>query len=431
MIALVVISLIDISVVQVNDLIDKDFIPMQSKLILFSVNSSLCLLLQYFILKQVRRSFRTDRVNRTLKVKASYLISITSLCVLAALIGFTIFQQFYYSYFDTVLTISIVSISYGTAAALLIWLSLLFFSWYKSNHNLVVFLYFISILVIAFNLIMTAAFVDVKLSDRPSHAGEYVGSSGDISGGQYPFLNDIYRISSFMSYISIWTTTVLLMNNYREKLANSIIYWIVFSMPLLYFLITYFYQLILSNILISYLEIDPITVSIALGAFLSLSKPIGGVFFGVAFWKISRTISYEKNIKTYMIISGWGIFFIFSANQAEAQIVAPYPPFGVATITVLNIAAFLMLVGIYNSAVLVSANNDLRKSIYKHALQSKLLGQIGRAEAENELQKTVTKITDEKKHLVTDTQQPVELDGMELKKYIEFVVREVRKDKKQ
>jgi hypothetical protein len=50
---------------------------------------------------------------------------------------------------------------------------------------------------------------------------------------------------------------------------------------------------------------------------------------------------------------------------------------------------------------------------------------------EKELQKTVTKITNEKKDFMTDTQQqPVELDGMELKKYIEFVVREVKKDKK-
>ncbi|MGC2570638.1 MAG: hypothetical protein WA364_03930 [Candidatus Nitrosopolaris sp.] len=56
------------------------------------------------------------------------------------------------------------------------------------------------------------------------------------------------------------------------------------------------------------------------------------------------------------------------------------------------------------------------------------MGQIGRAEVENELQKTATKITDEKKHLMTETQQPVELDGMELKKYIELVVREVKKD---
>jgi hypothetical protein len=429
--ALVVTLLIDISVVRVNDLIDKDFIPMQSKLILFSVNSSLCVLLQYIALKEVKSSFRIGRIkgyslNRTFK--AFYLISLTSLCVLAALIGFMTFQQFYYSYFYTSLIIHIVSISYGTAASLMIWLSLLFFSWYKSNHSLIVFLYFISILIIAFNLIITAIFVNTKMNDTPSLTVEFVGSSGDVSGGEHLLLNNIYRISSFMSYISIWITTVLLMNNYRERLANSIIYWIIFCMPLVYFLTTYFYQLILSNILISYLEIDPITVSIVLGAFLSLSKPIGGVFFAVAFWKISKTISYEKNIKIYMIISGWGIFLIFSANQAEAQIVSPYPPFGVVTVTVLNIAAFLILIGIYNSAVLVSVNNDLRGSIYKLALESKLLGLIGRAEMENEMQKAVTKITMKSKNLMTDTQQPIELDGMELKKYLEFVMREVKKE---
>jgi len=130
-----------------------------------------------------------------------------------------------------------------------------------------------------------------------------------------------------------------------------------------------------------------------------------------------------------MVISGWGILLIFGADQAVVQTLTPYPPFGLATITILSIAAFLMLVGIYNSAVLVSANNDLRKSIYKHASESKLLGQIGRAEVEIEMQKTVTKITDEKKYLMTE--QQVELDGMELKKYIDFVVREVKKDKKQ
>ncbi|MGB6528563.1 MAG: hypothetical protein WBF33_10690 [Candidatus Nitrosopolaris sp.] len=431
MIALVVTSLIDISVVRVNDLINKDYIPMQSKLILFTVNSSLCLLLQYFILKQVKSSFRIDRLNRTLKIKAFYLISLTSLCVLAVLIGFTIFEQFYYNQFDTLLTICIISISYGTAAALMIWLSLLFLSWYKSNHSLIVLLYFISIVVIAFNLIVTAAYVNAKMSDRPTYTAQYVGGSADVSGGQHLFLQYTYIISNFISYVSIWATTVLLMNNYREKLANAIIYWIIFCLPHVYFLITFFYQFIFSNILISYLEIDPITVSIVLGAFLSLSKPIGGVFFAVAFWKISTTVSYEKNIKTYMIIAGCGIFLIFSANQAEAQITGPYPPFGVTTLTALSTAAFLMLIGIYNSAVLVSANNDLRKTIYKYALESKLLGQIGRAEMESEMQKAVTTITNEKKHLMTDTQQPVELDGMELKKYLEFVIREVKKDNEQ
>jgi hypothetical protein len=127
-----------------------------------------------------------------------------------------------------------------------------------------------------------------------------------------------------------------------------------------------------------------------------------------------------------MIIAGCGILLIFSTGQGEVQIAGPYPPFGVATLTVLNTAAFLMLIGIYSSAVLVSVNNDLRQSIYKYALESRLLGLIGRAEMENEIQKTASKITIKAKNLMTETEQPVELDGIELKKYLEFVIHEVK-----
>ena len=284
-------------------------------------------------------------------------------------------------------------------------------------------------LIIAFNLIMTAAFIDAKVSSRPPQAAEYIGSSGDITGGKYALLDVIYRISSFMSFFSIWITTALLMRYYRERLINDIIYWIILLIPLVYFIITYFYQFFLAKILISYLAIDPITVSIILGAFLSLSKPIGGLIFAVAFWKIARTISYEKNIRTYMIISGWGILLIFGANQAATQIVAPYPPFGLATVTVLLMASFLMLLGIYNSAILVSANNELRKSIFKHAYESRLLRLIGHAEMESEIEKTVAKIARDKNILEIDTEQQrqLEIDEKGLKKYLDLVIREVKK----
>ena len=89
-----------------------------------------------------------------------------------------------------------------------------------------------------------------------------------------------------------------------------------------------------------------------------------------------------------------------------------------------------MLVGIYNSVTLVSANNQLRKSIHKHTLESRLLNLIGRAEMEKEIQRTVKKITQDKDRLDIDTeqlQQPVELDEKELKKYVDFVIREVKK----
>jgi hypothetical protein len=427
MIGLIVASIIDISIVKINDLIDKNFIPMQEKLMLFTINSIVCLLLQFFLVRYIHTTFQRDRLNRTLKVKAIYVVSLLSLCVLTALIGFLVFQQFHDSYYYTMIVVYIIALSYGTAAGFVVWLSLLFFSWYRSRHDLIVLLYFISMSVIAFNLVMTAAFICVKVNERPDLAGEWIGSSGDLTAGRYQLLDNIYRISSFMSFFSLWITTAILMNSYRERLINAILYWIVLSIPLVYFVITYFYQYILGNLLSSFLEFDPVSVSIIIGAFLALSKPIGGLLFGVVFWNISRIISYEINIKTYMIISGWGILLIFSSNQAATQIVFPYPPFGLVTITVLVSASYLMLLGIYNSATLVSANNELRRSIHKHALESKLLGSIGHAEMEKEIQKTVEQVNRDKYELEKELEEPVELDEMELEKYIEFVVREVRK----
>jgi hypothetical protein len=86
-----------------------------------------------------------------------------------------------------------------------------------------------------------------------------------------------------------------------------------------------------------------------------------------------------------------------------------------------------MLLGIYNSATLVSANNELRKSIYKHALESKLLGLIGQAEMESEIRNIVKQVSQDKYELEKELEEPVELDETELKKYIKFVIREVGK----
>jgi hypothetical protein len=392
-----------------------------------NINSSVCLFLQFYLVRHIHISFQRDRLNRTLKIKIIYTVSLFSLSILSGLIGFLIFQQFYNNYYDTSIVIGIIALGYGTAAGFVIWLSFLFFSWYKSHHDLIVLLYSISMSVIAFNLIMTAIFTGVKVDDHPDLIGEYVGSSGDLTGGRYRLLDNIYRVSSFMSFFSIWITTAILMNYYREKLINAIVYWVILSIPFVYFIITYFYQYILGNILSSFLEIDPISVSIILGVFLALSKPIEGLLFGFVFWNISRIIAYERNIKTYMIISGWGILLIFSSNQATTQIVIPYPPFGLVTITILVIASYLMLIGIYNSATLVSANNELRRTIHKHALESKLLGAIGHAEMEREIQKTVKEVSRDKDELEKEFEEPVDLDELELEKYIEFVVKEVRK----
>jgi hypothetical protein len=67
----------------------------------------------------------------------------------------------------------------------------MFLSWYRSTHKFIIFLYFMSMSLIAFNLIMTAALASSKVTDRPDQIGVYVGGGGDISSGRYIILGII------------------------------------------------------------------------------------------------------------------------------------------------------------------------------------------------------------------------------------------------
>ena len=88
-----------------------------------------------------------------------------------------------------------------------------------------------------------------------------------------------------------------------------------------------------------------------------------------------------------------------------------------------------MLLGIYNSAKLVSTNNNLRKFIHNRALESRLLDIIGKAEMEKDFKKTIKKIIQDKETLERYKAE-FELDAIKLEKYIDSVLRETKKGHK-
>ena len=427
LIPIIIILVFDTTIINLYDLIDKYFFIDIHRVVLFSIIASICILLQYLLLKYIHKSIKLNLHSTSLNIQLFYNIAIISLSLLSILIGSLISQQLLFNYYNKYTIISIIILTYVSASFFIMNLSLSFLSWYKSIGSFIVLLYFISMSLIVFNFIMTASITVIKINDRPDEIRAFMGGSIDISVGRYPVLDQIYNLSSILSFISFWITTSIIMNRYRNKLINNLIYWLLLSIPLIYFLINYFYMFIFSDLLIPYLTLDPIGVSIVLTLFLSLSKPIGGLTFALTFWKISRTISYEKNIKTYMIISGWGIILLFGTNQAISQIFVPYPPFGIVTVTVLITASYLMFLGIYNSSILVSINTDLRKSIYKHASESKLLTLIGTAEMEKEVIKTLNKILTDTNTIEKKTETKLEIDENELKKYLDEVIKEIKK----
>jgi hypothetical protein len=143
MASLIAILVIDISVVKVYDLVDKSFIPIQGKVILFSINTSICIFLELIIIQYMKDSFKSSQLNKTSNVNLLYTISFTTVCILGILLGALIFQQVFINHYDILFPVLIISISYAVAVGFIAKLSTLFFSWYKSNHHLITFLYFI------------------------------------------------------------------------------------------------------------------------------------------------------------------------------------------------------------------------------------------------------------------------------------------------
>ncbi len=424
MVALSVSLIIDTSLVKINDLIPKDFIPVQDKLVLFSINSAICMILQFIVIDFVMCLFGSDRVRKSNKIRSFYLICLTSYFVLTTMLGYLVYQQFNYQYYETWVNIIMVTMSYGSSSILILSLALLFLNWYRATRDLIVLLYFVSMSLISVHLIISVAFIDIKLNDVQPRVREFIGASGDVSHARHAFFEKIYDGSYLVSFFSIWITTAILMKSYREKLTHSVRFWMILILPLGYFLTANFYNS-LSFLLSSFFRDDPVTTTLVVASFLSLSKPIGGLLFAVAFWNMSKLLGYEKKMRLSMIIAGCGIFFIFSANQANTQYVIPYPPFGATTLTLMNLASFLMLLGIFNSAALVSSNNSLREFIYKNTMN--LLKPIGRAEMEKEIHNTVIKISREKE-IEKTPEVSFDFDEEELKKYLKQVLK-LKKDR--
>ena len=422
---LVITLLVDTSIIKVYDLIDKYFISVQEKILLFSLNSSICLVLQFIIINYIRTYF--ERKFPRINIKLFSIFAIAGIGLSSILIGLIIFYMISFHHYNKSLLLIMININYLIASVFVIRLALLFITWFKQKHNLIFLLYFITIALISFNLIITSIHTFIKINDRPDIIREFVGGSVDIAYGKYMLIDNLRKISLTLSFIFMWISSVFLISNYKDNPIRTIALWIIISIPLIYFLLIQFSQIIFRTLLFEHLTVDPISISLFLTMFQTLSQPIAGLIFGILFWNISRIISYEKDLRTFMVISGIGVLLIFSANQATALTLIPYPPFGLTTITILPIGAFLMMLGIYNYATLVSENINLRKSIYKITQESKLLDLIGQAEMEKEIQKTINRIVKDKDILRASPGIKLELDEIELKKYLDEVIRESKK----
>lgn len=382
---------------------------------------------QYYILEFVGKKLREMEVRgrfRTTVYKVVKLLQYLLSIILVALFLQMIITSHYYS----VLLISVTTISYAIAIFMLGLLTRRFVSWFRLNRNVVVLFYGLASGTLSINALLTLAFVYgafLNLPDeiKPNLSEQYYL---DIPGSIVSLLNSAFTVSSIISFILTWVATVLLLHSYTRRLGR-IKYWIIVSLPLVYFL-SQFPSFSL-NLFASLLNTDPVFYGILLTVVFIVSKAAGGILFGIAFWLIARTISRSNVVRQYLIIAAVGFVLLFVSDQAPVLTSAPYPPLGLASISVMGLASYLILIGIYSSAISVSEDSKLRQTIRSlTAKDPNLLESIGTAHMEQEIQKRVITITKQNQdRMAEESGIRSSLTEEDMKSYLQEVIEEIQK----
>ena len=142
----------------------------------------------------------------------------------------------------------------------------------------------------------------------------------------------------------------MLLRHYSRKIGR-VKYWVVVTIPLIYFASQFFS--LLFNVFVPLLRSDPVFYGILLTFIFTFNKVAGGIFFGIAFWIIARSIRHDSIVRKYMILSASGLILLFISYQVNGIVVTSYPPFGLVTISFMGLASYLILVGIYAANICV------------------------------------------------------------------------------
>ena len=347
--------------------------------------------------------------------------------LLAGMLAFVLLQVLMFSNFYTSVIIVAGVISYFMAIFMMMFLTLRFFSWFRLHKNLVVLFYFLSTITLTINAAFSFALILTVSPGIPSLVGEsqIAGMTRPIAASPFAnALNNGYTITSILSFILLWVATSLLLREYSKRIGR-ITYWALVSIPLLYFLSQF--PALFFNLFDSLIISNPTLFGIVLTLIFSLSKIAGGILFGIAFWTIAKNLPDNTVVKSYMIIAAYGLVLFYISNQAGSslfQLGGVYPPFGLLTITIIGFSSYLMLIGIYSSAVSVAQDSRLRRAIRKSVQrQSSLLDKIGTAQMQQEIENMVlSTIKSQAENLRSETGIETSLDENEMREYMNEVI---------
>jgi hypothetical protein len=406
-----------------------DFIPEQlsssSGIAGFIVIAVIFAITQYFILVYIKQSKKETRA-RALNLDLTYWIVSIAQYVLAGTLAFVILQIIIAQQYSIVTLYVSHIISYGLWILILALVAKAFFSWYRlSNKNITVLILALSMVAYVVNGVTGLATYSNMLAQQKS-----VITSKDVAyfpefsittlGSQ---IDIIYQVAGAAAYIFTWIGTVKLLYPNIRKLGR-VKFWTIMSAAVVYYLISF--PLFVLGYYSPSENVDAMT-NILIFSFASIFT---GVIFGAAFLSVARTLRRDTALRNHMLMAAYGFLLFYIAGSAAAA-QAAYPPYGLASVSLIGLSCYLIYSGLYSSAAIVSQDSTLRQSIRRSVTeQSRLLDSIGTAQMEQELQSRVLTIARKNSDVMAEeTGLETSMTEEDMVDYLEIVMKELH-DKK-
>jgi hypothetical protein len=421
---------IDLTIGTLADLF-KDFAISPLGIGLFITISAIYGIGQYLILRTVKATImQSEAKNRARITLIRNIVTITQYVLIAIMASIVLQIIINSEYYTSLLAIG-ATISYGLAAIFTGLLAYWFLSWFRRNRTLVVLMYGLATAMISINAIDTTIFFDnIIFGTKPvvtTPDSEVVFPA--IAEQGMHLVSDMQAVSLNGYFILTWAGTILLLRHNIQRI-GKIKFWILVTAPMVFFMSFYigFYQSIngsptptneedLSAILL------PIMLTL-------LSSEAAIILFGLGFRSVARSIIETNKVRDYMMITAYGFILFFTAAAATIS-GAGYPPFGIANVLLVGPFSYLILIGLYGSAISIAQDAKLRHSIKVSTRDElKLLDSIGISELKRETERKVIAMTKANAEIMTQQSgiQP-SLTDEEIHEVLNQVASEIRRKK--
>jgi hypothetical protein len=389
---------------------------------LFFIICGTTIICQLFVLQFVSRTSLAIR-RRVRHIRLMHAAVIISQCFLILVMVYVMAEVAVTVSYSSISSILVTISSYMMSISLMGIFTVTFLRWYKSNRtSILVLLYGLSfatvVIVSSVLLLLWIYLFDEQMPAKilPATEPTYFQSE---EGSIWKIFSKTYQYIDIVGFFLKWGGTALILYHYSHKM-GKIKYWFLLSLPLVYFSLT---------VIVYHLHIyephDELESLIFFGI-ASLNSTFGGILFYLAFKLSSESFSRNKVFRNYLLMAGYGFMVFFSATQSNI-IATVYPPFGFATVSSFGLGSYLILIGLYLSALSVSQDENLRNMIKRSTLsESKFLNSIGTSALERDkviVSTVLDKTKRQQEEITKDIGIGTSLSEEDVKEYVREVER--------